>query len=110
MEGAVAGKVDISIAAQAERAGASAQEGGGMVQALRHKPHGVMAVLVPSILPPPAPFKIFILLAGVVGISASRLAKWAYRVGRETPARAAIRSRLAAGSSAIVSTAGVEKG
>lgn len=36
--------------------------------------HGVMAVLVPSILPPPAPFKIFILLAGVVGISASRLA------------------------------------
>src|SRR5450631_3010721 len=30
--------------------------------------HGVMAVLVPSILPPPAPFKIFVLLAGVVGI------------------------------------------
>ena len=27
--------------------------------------HGVMAVLVPSILPPPAPFKIFVLLAGV---------------------------------------------
>jgi membrane protein YqaA with SNARE-associated domain len=36
--------------------------------------HGVIAVLVPSILPPPAPFKIFILLAGVVGISATRLA------------------------------------
>jgi membrane protein YqaA with SNARE-associated domain len=30
--------------------------------------HGVMAVLVPSILPPPAPFKMFVLLAGVVGI------------------------------------------
>ena len=30
--------------------------------------HGVMAVLVPSILPPPAPFKLFVLLAGVVGI------------------------------------------
>lgn len=35
--------------------------------------HGVMAVLVPSLLPPPSPFKIFILLAGVVGISAARL-------------------------------------
>src|SRR5712692_9536132 len=43
--------------------------------------HGVMAVLVPSLLPPPAPFKIFILLAGVVGISASRLAT-AVAIGR----------------------------
>ena len=34
--------------------------------------HGVMAVLVPSILPPPAPFKIFVLLAGVAEISATR--------------------------------------
>jgi membrane protein YqaA with SNARE-associated domain len=30
--------------------------------------HGVMAVLIPSILPPPAPFKIFVLLAGVADI------------------------------------------
>jgi len=29
---------------------------------------------VPCLLPPPAPFKIFILLAGVAGISAARLA------------------------------------
>ena len=29
---------------------------------------GVMAVLIPSILPPPAPFKIFVLLAGVARI------------------------------------------
>jgi membrane protein YqaA with SNARE-associated domain len=36
--------------------------------------NGVLAVLVPCLLPPPAPFKIFILLAGVVGISATRLA------------------------------------
>jgi membrane protein YqaA with SNARE-associated domain len=36
--------------------------------------HGVMAVLIPSLLPPPAPFKIFLLLAGVVGISAVRFA------------------------------------
>ena len=30
--------------------------------------HGVLAVLIPSILPPPAPFKIFVLLAGVADI------------------------------------------
>jgi len=36
--------------------------------------NGVIAVLVPCLLPPPSPFKIFILLAGVVGISATRLA------------------------------------
>jgi membrane protein YqaA with SNARE-associated domain len=30
--------------------------------------HGIMAVLIPSILPPPAPFKLFVLLAGVAGI------------------------------------------
>ncbi len=34
--------------------------------------HGVMAVLVPSILPPPAPFKPFVLLAGVAEISPAR--------------------------------------
>jgi membrane protein YqaA with SNARE-associated domain len=34
--------------------------------------HGIMAVLVPSILPPPAPFKIFVLLAGVADISVAR--------------------------------------
>jgi uncharacterized membrane protein YdjX (TVP38/TMEM64 family) len=36
--------------------------------------HGVMAVLIPSLLPPPAPFKIFVLLAGVAGISAPKFA------------------------------------
>ena len=30
--------------------------------------HGVMTVLIPSLLPPPAPFKIFVLLAGVAQI------------------------------------------
>src|SRR5438477_3540402 len=34
--------------------------------------HGMMAVLVPSLLPPPAPFKLFVLLAGVVGIRRGR--------------------------------------
>jgi len=36
------------------------------------KRYGVMAVLIPSLLPPPAPFKIFVLLAGVIGIPAMR--------------------------------------
>lgn len=34
--------------------------------------HGVMTVLIPSILPPPAPFKIFVLLAGAAGITPIR--------------------------------------
>ncbi len=34
--------------------------------------YGVMSVLIPSLLPPPAPFKIFVLLAGVAGISVPR--------------------------------------
>ena len=34
--------------------------------------HGVMAVLVPAILPPPAPFKPFVLLAGIAEISPTR--------------------------------------
>jgi membrane protein DedA with SNARE-associated domain len=33
-----------------------------------------MAVLIPALLPPPAPFKIFLLLAGAVGIPAPRFA------------------------------------
>ena len=40
-----------------------------------------MAVLIPSLLPPPAPFKIFVLLAGVAGISAARFAT-AIAIGR----------------------------
>jgi hypothetical protein len=36
---------------------------------------------VPCLLPPPAPFKIFILLAGVAGISATRLST-AIAIGR----------------------------
>src|SRR5262249_28230275 len=43
--------------------------------------HGIMAVLIPSLLPPPAPFKIFVLLAGVVGINAWRFAL-AIAIGR----------------------------
>jgi succinylglutamic semialdehyde dehydrogenase len=49
---AVLGKVDISITAQAERAGNRASEGAmGAKSALRHKPHGVMAVLGPYNFP-----------------------------------------------------------
>jgi membrane protein YqaA with SNARE-associated domain len=34
--------------------------------------HGIMAVLVPAILPPPAPFKPFVLMAGIADISVTR--------------------------------------
>jgi uncharacterized membrane protein YdjX (TVP38/TMEM64 family) len=40
-----------------------------------------MAVLIPSLLPPPAPFKIFVLLSGVAGISPWRFAS-AIAIGR----------------------------
>lgn len=43
--------------------------------------YGVIAVLLPSLLPPPSPFKIFVLLAGVVGIGAVRFAA-AIAIGR----------------------------
>jgi membrane protein YqaA with SNARE-associated domain len=33
---------------------------------------GVLAVLIPALLPPPAPFKIFVLLAGAAGIQLPR--------------------------------------
>jgi membrane protein YqaA with SNARE-associated domain len=34
--------------------------------------YGVISVLIPSLLPPPAPFKIFVLLSGVAGVSVGR--------------------------------------
>ncbi|HEX7782556.1 MAG TPA: succinylglutamate-semialdehyde dehydrogenase [Sphingobium sp.] len=49
---AVIGKVDISIAAYSERTGQKRHEGAmGERQAVRHKPHGVMAVLGPYNFP-----------------------------------------------------------
>lgn len=38
------------------------------------KRYGVLAVLIPSILPPPMPFKIFVLLAGAAGMNPWRFA------------------------------------
>lgn len=49
--GTVAAKVGISITAQAERAGERFGEAAGVPQALRHKPHGVLAVLGPYNFP-----------------------------------------------------------
>jgi len=43
--------------------------------------YGVMAVLIPSVLPPPAPFKIFVLLAGVAEIGVGKFAT-AIAIGR----------------------------
>ncbi|WP_353200926.1 succinylglutamate-semialdehyde dehydrogenase [Sandarakinorhabdus sp.] len=47
----VAAKVEISITAQAERAGEKGSEAAGVRQSLRHKPHGVLAVLGPYNFP-----------------------------------------------------------
>lgn len=47
----VAAKVDISIAAHAERTGDRLGEAGGVAQAVRHRPHGVLAVLGPYNFP-----------------------------------------------------------
>ena len=43
--------------------------------------HGIMAVLIPSMLPPPAPFKVFVLLAGVTRIRVGEFAA-AVAIGR----------------------------
>jgi membrane protein YqaA with SNARE-associated domain len=43
--------------------------------------HGMLAVLVPSILPPPMPLKIFLLLAGGAGITTARFSM-AILIGR----------------------------
>lgn len=34
-----------------------------------YRRHGILAVIIPSLLPPPTPFKIFVLSAGTFGIS-----------------------------------------
>jgi len=47
----VAAKVAISIRAQAERAGEHLADANGVTQALRHRPHGVLAVLGPYNFP-----------------------------------------------------------
>jgi membrane protein YqaA with SNARE-associated domain len=33
-----------------------------------YKRHGVLALMIPAILPPPSPFKLFVLAAGVAGV------------------------------------------
>jgi membrane protein YqaA with SNARE-associated domain len=43
--------------------------------------YGVLVVLIPAILPPPAPFKIFVLLSGVAGISMTKFVT-AIAIGR----------------------------
>ncbi|MGH9348255.1 MAG: YqaA family protein [Vicinamibacterales bacterium] len=43
--------------------------GAGVERALAlYRRHGLMALMVPAILPPPAPFKLFVLMAGVAGV------------------------------------------
>jgi len=45
--------------------------------------HGLLAVVVPSLLPPPMPFKMFVLLAGVARMSVGRFVT-AVAIGRGT--------------------------
>ena len=47
----------------------------------RFRRYGVITVLIPSLLPPPAPFKIFVLLAGVAGVRVGHFAT-AIAIGR----------------------------
>ena len=37
-----------------------------------YRRYGLLALMIPAILPPPAPFKVFVLLAGVAGVSPLR--------------------------------------
>ena len=41
---------------------------GDQVLAL-YRRYGLLALMIPAVLPPPAPFKVFVLLAGVAGVS-----------------------------------------
>jgi membrane protein YqaA with SNARE-associated domain len=43
--------------------------------------YGVLAVIIPSLLPPPMPFKMFVLLSGIAGIRPARFAT-AVAIGR----------------------------
>jgi membrane protein YqaA with SNARE-associated domain len=47
----------------------------------RFNRYGMAAVVVPAMLPPPVPLKLFVLGAGVAGMRASRFA-WAVGIGR----------------------------
>jgi membrane protein YqaA with SNARE-associated domain len=47
----------------------------------RFRKYGMVAVIVPAMLPPPVPLKLFVLGAGAAGMSASTFA-WAVGIGR----------------------------
>lgn len=83
----VAAKVEISITAQAERAGEKASEAAGVRQLLRHKPHGVLAVLGPYNFPAHLPGGHIVpaLLAGNVVV---------FKPSEQTPAVAAFMAAL----------------
>ena len=88
--GTVAAKVAISITAQAERAGERYGEAVGVPQALRHKPHGVLAVLGPYNFPAHLPNGHIVpaLLAGNAVV---------FKPSELTPASGAFMARMWAG-------------
>ena len=59
--------------------------------------YGLMAVLIPSLLPPPMPFKIFVLLAGAAGISTPRFVVAIALAADPTSPRRCSRSSMATG-------------
>ena len=74
--GSVAGclrSTDRPQGGEALLAGGSTRRGRARARVFRS--YGVVAIFVPAILPPPAPFKIFVLLAGV-----SRVNPWIFAV------------------------------
>jgi membrane protein YqaA with SNARE-associated domain len=57
------------IAARGEEFLARRVDARRMERALaRYRKHGVLALMVPAILPPPAPFKLFVLMAGMAEV------------------------------------------
>jgi len=69
--GSVAGCVVLyGIASRGGEAFLKSRFGSDRLEARRRlvQRHGVLAVLVPSLLPPPAPFKLFVLLAGAARV------------------------------------------
>ena len=47
-----------------------------------YRRHGVLALMVPALLPPPAPFKLFVLAAGVAEVRVRGSSSWAIAVAR----------------------------
>ena len=70
--GSVAGCFVIYYLAEQGRRGAPAEArvepGASTARSALYRRHGLLALMVPALLPPPAPFKLFVLGAGIAGV------------------------------------------